>query len=109
MKGIEGGFCPAFPAGSESNSYGGRSPQKYSGLTIQQYASIHLRIPNSGDPALDEMIRQSLRDEFAAKAMQGLLAQSLGCATGSDPVHGARYAYAMADAMLKAREEGGAA
>jgi hypothetical protein len=45
----------------------------------------------------------TLRDYFAAKAMQGLLAQSCGTAMGSDPIHGAQYAYAMADAMLKAR------
>ena len=46
----------------------------------------------------------SLRDYFAAKAMQGLLAQSCGTALGSDLIHGAQYAYQMADAMLKARE-----
>ena len=45
----------------------------------------------------------TLRDYFAAKAMQGLLAQSCGSAMGSDPINGAQYAYAMADAMLKAR------
>ena len=47
----------------------------------------------------------TLRDYFAAKAMQGLLAQSCGTAMGSDPINGAQYAYAMADAMLKARTE----
>ena len=46
----------------------------------------------------------SLRDYFAAKAMQGLLAQSCGTAFGSDPIHGAQYAYQMADAMLAARK-----
>ena len=46
----------------------------------------------------------TLRDYFAAKAMQGLLAQSCGTALGSDLIHGAQYAYQMADAMLKARE-----
>ena len=46
----------------------------------------------------------SLRDYFAAKAMQGLLAQSCGTALGSDPIHGAQYAYQMADAMLAARK-----
>ena len=46
----------------------------------------------------------SLRDYFAAKAMQGLLAQSCGTALGSDPTHGAQYAYQMADAMLAARK-----
>ena len=47
----------------------------------------------------------TLRDYFAAKAMQGLLAQSCGTALGSDPIHGAQYAYQMADAMLAARKE----
>ena len=46
----------------------------------------------------------TLRDYFAAKAMEGLLAQSMGTALGSHPRHAAEYAYAMADAMLEARE-----
>lgn len=46
----------------------------------------------------------TLRDYFAAKAMQGLLAQAMGTALGSDPKYAAEYAYATADAMLKARE-----
>jgi len=45
----------------------------------------------------------TLRDYFAAKAMQGLLAQFQGCANGCDPAHHAKWAYEMADAMLKAR------
>ena len=47
----------------------------------------------------------TLRDYFAAKAMQGLLAQSLGTALGSAPILGAQYAYRVADAMLAARKE----
>lgn len=47
----------------------------------------------------------SLRDYFAAKAMQGLLAQSCGTAMGSDPIYAAEYAYAMADAMLAERNK----
>ena len=46
----------------------------------------------------------TMRDYFAAKAMQGLLAQSCGTALGSDPIHGAQYAYQMADAMIAARK-----
>ena len=46
----------------------------------------------------------ALRDYFAAKAMQGLLAQSQGTALGSPVGQAAEYAYEMADAMLKARE-----
>lgn len=47
----------------------------------------------------------TLRDYFAAKAMQGLLAQSQGTALGSTVETAADYAYAMADAMLKARNQ----
>ena len=46
----------------------------------------------------------TLRDYFAAKAMQGLIAQSAGTALGSRVEVAAEYAYAAADAMLKARE-----
>ena len=48
----------------------------------------------------------TLRDYFAAKAMQGLLAQSCGTAMDSDSRSGAQYAYQMADAMLAARASG---
>lgn len=48
----------------------------------------------------------TLRDYFAAKAMQGLVAQSLGTAISSgkaDIEVGVQFAYRMADAMIKAR------
>ena len=47
----------------------------------------------------------TLRDYFAAKAMQGLIAQSAGTALGSRVEIAAEYAYAAADAMLKAKEQ----
>ena len=72
-------------------------------MSLRQYAAIKLRVPDSGTDWLDDMIRQSLRDEMAAKAMQGLLAQSEGSALTSNVDTGAEYAYRMADAMLKAR------
>lgn len=40
----------------------------------------------------------TLRDYFAAKAMQGILYEGL------EPMETAKHAYAMADAMMKARE-----
>ena len=48
----------------------------------------------------------TLRDYFAAKAMQGFCA---GLEKGDNIEALPALAYAMADAMLKAREEGGAA
>jgi hypothetical protein len=46
----------------------------------------------------------SLRDYFAAKALQGMLSNSAG--KRSDWEHGwAKFAYAQADAMLEARKK----
>jgi len=47
----------------------------------------------------------TLRDYFAAKAMNGLLAQFQGVANACDPAHHATWAYQMADAMLLEREK----
>lgn len=49
----------------------------------------------------------SLRDYFAAKAMQSLIngrAWSIGCGPNNENVFLANAAYAMADAMLEARK-----
>ena len=48
----------------------------------------------------------TLRDYFAAKAMQGLIASPRGTPDGSNATdeYYAKCAYIMADAMLKARE-----
>ena len=53
----------------------------------------------------------SLRDYFAAKAMHGLMVNANRNGFSADnPMDTANASYAMADAMLKAREqEGGAA
>ena len=49
----------------------------------------------------------TMRDYFAAKAMQGLIASPRGTPDGSDAtdVYYAKCAYLVADAMMKAREE----
>ena len=62
--------------------------------------------PEDGGPAFprEGHYGMTLRDYFAAKAMEGLLAQSQGTALGSTVEIAAEYAYAMADAMLKARK-----
>ena len=52
--------------------------------------------PGYGDPGM------TLRDYFAAKAMQGNLA-SMVEGQEFDPSMGAEWAYKVADAMLKAR------
>lgn len=92
---------PAFP--SEKRDGDGRPYRYESGMTLRQYAAIKLRVPDSGTDWLDEMILKSLRDEMAAKAMQGMLASP----TSRHITHFFAVipaeAYTMADAMLRKR------
>jgi hypothetical protein len=39
------------------------------GISLKQYAAIHLKVPCSGDPELDAAIRESRRAEFAKAAI----------------------------------------
>ena len=75
------------------------------GMTLRQYAAIKLKVPDSGTDWLDDMICQSLKDDFAAKAMQGIVSQDgdLCDANYGEPSGIAYAAYHLADAMLKAR------
>jgi len=68
--------------------------------TAHRMAAIEKKRKEGGDV----MGTMTLRDYFAAKAMQGILAGMIGY--GADVVweHVAREAYMQADAMLKARE-----
>lgn len=82
------------------------------GMTLRQYAAIKLRVPNSGTWWLDDMIRESLRDELAARVMQTIFA---GDAARMVANRDERYdetnwaavvaanSFEMADAMLKER------
>ncbi len=60
---------PAFPA-FDANGYLFRGSE---GLTKQEHAAIALRVPMSGDPELDAMIREARRLDAAQAAMQGFL------------------------------------
>ncbi len=72
------------------------------GMTLRQYAAIKLKVPDSGTEWLDEMIAQSARDEFAAKAMQGICSSALlNVDVGATAI--ANNAYEIADAMLNER------
>ena len=44
-----------------------------SGLTKREHACIALRVPETGDPEIDALIRTAQRRDVAAMAMQGLL------------------------------------
>ena len=75
-------------------------------MTLRQYAAIKLKVPKSGTDWLDEMIVESNRNELAAKAMQGLLADpTIDPTLKADHKQFAYAAYEIADAMLKAREQ----
>lgn len=67
---------PAFPLPLGSSTTAGAE-----GMTLRQYAAIKLKVPDSGTDWLDEMIRQSLRDDLTRHA---------------------RATYDVADAMMEA-------
>jgi hypothetical protein len=64
---------------------------------------------NTGGPAFPfgtAFSGMTLRDFFAAKAMQGLLSDSPSSSDVADAVNTlAHFSYTIADAMLKAREQ----
>ena len=66
------------------------------------YASLKLKVPDSGIDWLDEMITKSLRDYFAAKVLQGICAS--GPSTNFSNARIAAEAYVLADAMLEVKE-----
>lgn len=43
------------------------------GFNAQEYAAIHLKVPDSGTDWLDEMIKTSLKNEMAVKIVAGLM------------------------------------
>ena len=70
--------------------------------------------PNTGGPAFPAQVKffdepttgMTLRDYFAAKAMEGFNRHMVAYEWGQDVMDmAARNAYALADAMLKAREQ----
>lgn len=101
MSNIETGG-PAFPTKSYNVERDVMTLEE--GMTLRQYAAIKLRVPNSGTDWLDEMIVQSLRDEFAAKAMQGLMGRAWGDIPADELFAiWSESAYAISDVMVKAR------
>ena len=85
----EGQEQPAFPSHA---SLGNLS----TGIAMKDYACIHLKVPKTGKPWLDALITESLRNEMAGRAMQGLMAFP-GQSTITKI---AEYSYKCTDAML---------
>jgi hypothetical protein len=86
---------PALPSQDDS--------RYYHGFNKRQRAAVDLRVPDSGRPWLDDMIRQSLRQEFAGQALAGLCQN-----WNENPMNTkscADVAYDLADAMLERRKK----
>ena len=77
--------------------------QTKEGMTLRQYAAIQLKVPNSGTEWLDSMICESLANEFAGKAMQGISSRK-DCVNEIDLERLANQAHDIAGAMMQAFE-----
>jgi len=51
-----------------------KDEDEYRGLSAVEYAAIHLKVPKSGTPWLDEMIEEANRQDLAGVLMQGMAA-----------------------------------
>ena len=94
---------PAFPVfKSQFDSY---SQQHLvcvnQGMSLRNYACIHLGIPETGTDWLDALIVKGQRARFAAAALQGMM-ESWKMVSAEQV---ATWAYQQADALLKAREQ----
>ncbi len=69
--------------------------------------SKYLKEPAAFPIVVDGYVQEgmTLRDYFAAKTLQGLLANSKTNLSDWEVNENAKYAYQQADAMLKARDE----
>lgn len=107
------GSEPAFPNGYELRS--GEVSRRYmsGGLSARAYTAIHLGVPDSGEPWLDEIIRQARRERIAtAIASHAMVAAGIA----SDPEPGATLrdtvitrAHDATAALIAASESGAAA
>jgi len=71
------------------------------GMSLREYAAIRLRIPESGEDWLDEMIRKAMRDEFAGMVV-GSYFQIF---PSGRPTTAAAFAYEVAGRMLEERKK----
>jgi hypothetical protein len=78
------------------------------GISLRVHAAIELRVPESGIPQLDDMIREARRLDYAGQAMAGILANAYVVERyGADAATVSKDAYHFAAAMMPAgRQEG---
>lgn len=99
---IDDSRLPASPIPGFEYPNGGIEYPQY-GFTRRERAAIDLRLPDSGTPWLDDMIRAAQRQWLAAQALAGMLA---------DPNNNGHYtdnaaaSYKFADAMLVVQKGG---
>lgn len=86
----------AFPAAP--NSWG----DPVLGLTLRQHAAIAMRVPMSGDPELDAMIREARRLDAAEKVLQGIVSVLHEGIRPTDIKHLATDALNISSALLAA-------
>jgi hypothetical protein len=67
---------------------------------MRQYAAIKLRVPRSGDPELDAMIRKSRRMDLVQKALSGCIGMDKAHIGKNSAQILVEEAFMMADAML---------
>ena len=98
------GTHPASPTDEEHTPTDG-APYHFSGLTPREHAAIELRVPSSGIPELDAMIRSANRRELAGRMMAAWIgAPGYGDDARSNDDKAATYAVSSADALLTALE-----
>jgi hypothetical protein len=72
-------------------------------MTAKEYAAIHLKVPRSGNEDIDGMIRESVRWDFAEKALRIIIDKDMNF---PDALHhnwmeyAAEQSFVFADAML---------
>lgn len=88
---------PAFPI--EEKDGLGSHWQNHLGMSKRFYAAIKLRVPDSGEEWLDEMIQKANKRDTPNAAMQGLL--SSGRMTGHQIDELIGNSYEIADELLK--------
>jgi hypothetical protein len=92
----------AFPVMDTVMRDGGKALESIApGMTLPQYAAIHLKVPRSGDAEIDAMIRESRRAEFAGLVIGFIaLGASKEVKLEDVPRTSVETAYAIAAAML---------
>lgn len=90
---------PAFPIPACPHAAGLPAQLGQPGMSLREYAAIHLRVPYSGVEWLDAMIRKAKRDEIAERALNGVLGLEPGEIEGLWHTALAKACYMLADAL----------